>query len=267
MPLGSGRFGLSGGADELIPTNIGVDPQRIYHATSWNTSNNEWDDHLGNSTSQIVDGTPTYAAAVTDTPYGSASALTLPAVRFDDTSDGWECAQMQVNTGNQSIFWVSRWGENVTSLSASGEGSPIRAYNSGGKTSYFGHQEYKTGVCRVMNTNVETSGTPSTLTSTSSGGLWLVHGFRSNQSNQSEAAYIWRARNALGLNTNITKADTNSGDSGFSGPMTINKGDEYNGITARSAVDIYGIWYYNTGLSDTQMTNIVLYLSNLIGQD
>ena len=48
--------------------------------------------------------------------------------------------------------------------------------------------------------------------------------------------------------------------------MTINKGSEFNGY-ARSAVDINGIWQYNTTLSDTQMTDIVLYLSNLIGQD
>lgn len=266
MPLGSGRFGLSGGADELIPTDIGVDPARIYHATSWDTSNNQWDDHLGNSTSQIVDGTPTYAAAVTDTPYGSASALTLPAVRFDATSDGWECANLQVNVGNTSLFWVSRWGEGVTNSSVSGEGSPIRAYESGGKTSYFGHKGFTTGRCRVMNTEVEAEGTPPTLSSTSSGGKWLVHGFRSSSSDQAEAAYIWRSRNALGLTTDITKADTNSGDSGYGGPMTINKGTEFNGYS-RSAVDIYGIWQYTSGLSDTQMTNIVLYLSNLIGQD
>jgi hypothetical protein len=43
MPFGSSRFGLSGGRDLLIPTDIGVDPSRIYHATSWNTANNEWD--------------------------------------------------------------------------------------------------------------------------------------------------------------------------------------------------------------------------------
>ena len=266
MPFGSSRFGLSGGRDLLIPTDIGVDPARIYHATSWNTANNEWDDHLGSSTTQIVDGTPTYAAAVTDTPYGSGSALTLPAVRFDATSDGWECNNMLINAFNSSIFWVSRWGEGVTVSSVSGEGSPIRAFNSGGKTSYFGHREFGTGLCRVMNTMVETEGTVATLSSTSSGGKWLVHGFRSSSSNQSEAAYIWRSRDAIGLTTQITKQDTNSGDSGFSGPMTINKGTEFNGY-ARSAVDIYGIWFYNTTLSDTQMTNIVLYLSNLIGQD
>ena len=267
MPLGSARFGLSGSSvDELIPTDIGVEPHRIYHATSWNTTNNEWDDHLGNSTSQIVDGTPTYAAAVTDEPYGSASALTLPAVRFDATSDGWECNNLQINVGNQSYFWVSRWGDGVTDSSVSGEGSPIRAYNSNNKSSYFGHSQFLTGVCRVMDTDVETNGSVATLSSTSSGGKWLVHGFRSSSTNQSEAAYIWRSRDGLGLTTQITKADTNSGDTGFGGPMTINKGPEYNGY-ARSAVDIYGIWHYNTTLTDTQMTNIVLYLSNLIGQD
>ena len=107
----------------------------------------------------------------------------------------------------------------------------------------------------------------STLSSAANGSLWYVHGFRSNTTDQTEAAYIVRARNAIGggtVNTQITKADVNSGDSGFTGPMTINKGGEWNGYS-HSPVDINGIWQYNTTLSDTQMSDIVLYLGNLVG--
>ncbi len=272
MPVGSGRFGLSGGRDLLIPPNIGADPDYIFHASSWNTASNQWDDHLGNSVTQIVDGTPTYVAAVTDVPYSGGTAVTLPAVRFDGTDDGWEISQIQINAGNMSTFWISRWGDGASNSNTAGEGSPIRAYNSGGKTSYFGHQEHGDGQCRVMNTNITPDGsgngsTASTLSSAANGGNWYVHGFRSNTTDQAEAAYIIRARNAIGggtLNTQITKQDVNSGDSGFSGPMTVNKGNEFNGYS-HSPVDINGIWQYNRLLSDTQITDIVLYLGNLVG--
>tara|TARA_A100001388_G_scaffold277389_1_gene268329 strand:+ start:667 stop:1491 length:825 start_codon:yes stop_codon:yes gene_type:complete len=272
MPFGSGRFGLSGTRDLLIPPDIGADPSYIFHASSWNTASNQWDDHLGNSVTQIVDGTPTYVAAVTDVPYSGGTAVTLPAVRFDGTDDGWEISQIQINAGNQSTFWISRWGDGVSDSNAAGEGSPIRAYNSGGKTSHFGHQGHGDGVTRVMNTNItpdenENGNTASTLSSAANGGNWYVHGFRSSSSNQAEAAYIIRARNAIGggtLNTQITKQDVNSGDSGFTGPMTINKGSERNGYS-HSPVDINGIWQYNTSLSDTQISDIVLYLGNLVG--
>ena len=272
MPFGSGRFGLSGGRDLLIPPNIGADPRYILHASSWNTGTNTWDDHLGSSITMNVDGTPTYAAAVTDVPYSGGTAVTLPAVRFNGTSDGLEIANFQINSSNTSIFWISRWGDGVSNSNSEGEGSPIRAFNSGGKTSYFGHQEHGDGQCRVINTNITPDGsgngsTASTLSSAANGGNWYVHGFRSNTSNQAEAAYIIRARNAIGggtLNTQITKQDVNSGDSGFSGPMTVNKGNEFNGYS-RSPVDINSIYYYNTGLSDTQISDIVLYLGNLVG--
>ena len=128
MPFGSSRFGLSGGRDLLIPPDIGADPARIYHASSWNTASNQWDDHLGGSTSQIVDGTPTYAAAVTDVPYSGGTAVTIPAVRFDGTNDGIEIANLQINAGNTTIFWISRWGDGVSNSNSEGEGSPIRAY-------------------------------------------------------------------------------------------------------------------------------------------
>ena len=47
-----------------------------------------------------------YVAAVTDVPYSGGTAVTLPAVRFDGTDDGWEISQIQINAGNQSTFWV-----------------------------------------------------------------------------------------------------------------------------------------------------------------
>ena len=269
MQVGSGRFGLSGSRDLLIPPNIGADPSYIFHASSWNTANNEWDDHLGNSVTQIVDGTPTYVAAVTDVPYSGGTAVTLPAVRFDGTDDGWEISQIQINTGNMSTFWISRWGDGASDNNTPGEGSPIRAYHSSGRKSYFGHQEHGDGNCRVANTLItpDSNGngnTPSTLSSAANGSLWYVHGFRSNTTDQNEAAYIIRSRNAMGFVTQITKANVNSGVSGYGGPMTVNKGGEWNGYS-HSPVDINGIWQYNTSLSDTQMSDIVLYLGNLVG--
>ena len=150
-----------------------------------------------------------------------------------------------------------------------GEGSPIRAYHSSGRKSYFGHQEFGDGQCRVANTLItpDSSGngdTVSTLSSAANGSLWYVHGFRSNTTDQNEAAYIVRARNAMGFVTQITKANVNSGVSGYFGPMTVNKGAEWNSYS-HSPVDINGIWQYNTTLSDTQMSDIVLYLGNLVG--
>lgn len=274
MPLGSGRFGISdGGGELLIPPDIGVDPSFIFHATSWNTANNEWDDYLGNSVTQTVDGTPTFVSAVTDVPYSGGTAVTLPAVSFDGTDDGWEISDIQINAANTSTFWISRWGDGTSDSNAAGEGSPIRASNSLGKKSYFGHQSHADGRCRVMNTVITPDDdgdgiTPSTLSSAANGGNWYVHGFRSNTSpNRAEAAYIIRSRNAIGggtVNTQITKQDVQSGVSNFSGPMTINRGSEFSGYTY-SPVDINGIWQYSTDLTDTQITNIVLYLSNLVG--